>query len=282
VLVLVAGLGTSIGFVAAQGTRPATASTAQKPDPDKPDTSTPAPTPADEKDFKARRVKLAGMLDNVDVQLKALGEADDPDLLRTRLQTQEQRLSELQTRVRNGPVVIPPELVEQLEAAQERVEEARHAAVPSDVLLAAVKLHPRLAEAQAKLAAKENEIRASKLPKDDAGRKKLADEREELWKQVQATQKQVTPEVEAYLRVPGQLSAQKAMAVIDRKVRQIEMAADVARLELKLAEEEVTQLRKQLAKLEPQVEEAAWLKEKRRRLKQELLELELREAGVGK
>ena len=41
-------------------------------------------------------------------------------------------------------------------------------------------------------------------------------------------------------------------------------------------------LRAKLKVLEPVAEELAWLKEKRKRLKQELLELELKEVGIGK
>jgi len=156
------------------------------------------------------------------------------------------------------------------------------ASVPSEVLKEAVRLHPKLVEAQGKLTAKENEIRASKLPKDDEGRKRLSAEREELWKQAQTVENQVRPEVETYLRVPGIVEAQKAIATVERKLRQFEMTAENSRRELVITEEEVAKLKKQLAKLEPQAEEAMLLKEKRKQLKQELLELEFRDAGVRK
>lgn len=280
VLVLVAGLGTGIGFVAAQGQRPTPTTPTDTPA-HKLDKPTPVPTPANEKDTIARKERLMKLLDQVETQI-ATKDGDDPELLRTRLRTQELRLAELQSQVRTGLIIVPPELTEQFELARERSEAARRASISADVLAAAVKLHPKMVEVQAKLTAKENELRTSKLPRDDAGWKKLDEERVGLWKQTQTVQQQVTPEVEAYLRVPGILDAQKALTSIDRKVRQIEMTADSSRRELLVTEEEVAQLKKQLAKLEPRVEEATWLKEKRRRLKQELLELELREVGIGK
>jgi RNA polymerase sigma factor (sigma-70 family) len=276
---LVVGFGTGLGFVAAHGAKPtATTAPTDKPTDKKGQPPAVAPPPAEEQTV---RVRLMKMLAQVDDKLGNAG-TEDVDGLRQRLRAAEQRQAELLTRVRTDRLSIPAELEDELAKADERVTAARGSVVPRDVLAEAVKLHPKVAGVQQRLSAKEDEWRASKLPKDDAGRKKLDEERVALFKELQATQKEVGPEVEAYLRTPALVDAQKARAAAERKLRVVMEKAEVGRHELDVVIKEVDELRAKVAKLEPQAEELAWLKEKRKRLKQELLELELKELGVGK
>ncbi len=278
VLVLVAGLGSGVGFVAAQGNRPTATSPAVVADPKKPE---PAVTPADDKARQERKDMLLKLVASVDAELKGVG-TDDLDGLRQRLRAAEQRLAELHTRVRTERLSIPDDLEDELAKAEDRVTAAKAATVPRDVLAEAVKLHPKVAGALKKLLANQEERRASKLPKDDAGWKKLDEERDTLHMEWLTLQKDVEPEVEAYLRTPGVVDAQKARASVERKLQRLMQKADVSLRELNQTEGEVAELKKKLAKLGPQPEEVGWLKEKRKRLKQELLELELREFGIGK
>ncbi len=278
VLILTAGVGTGVGFVAAQGNRPTATSPAPTADPKKPE---PAATPANDKARQERKDMLLKLVASVDAELKGVG-TDDLDGLRQRLRAAEVRQAELLTRARTQRLSIPDELEDELVKAEERVTAAKAATVAGDVLAEAVKLHPKVTGVQKRLSAKEDELRASKLPKGDAGRKKLDDERVALFRELQAAQKEVGPEVEAYLRTPALVDAQKARATVERKMERLMQKADVSRHELDQVEREVAELKAKLAKLEPQAEEVGWLKEKRKRLKQELLELELREFGIGK
>jgi hypothetical protein len=285
-LVLTAGVGTGIGFVAAQGqggkAPPTTAPTAPPADPKKP------PAPAVPKDDIAeRRQRVQKMLVGVDIELKELKKSvpdtgDDPAALREQLRVLEVRYFDLQRQVRTERLAVSPELMAAIDAAHERLEAAKAAVVPADVLAEAVKSHPKVVDLQAKLREKEDALRTSKLLKDDAGRKKLDEERVALFKELQAAQKQAAPEVETYLRAPGVVEAKKAVAAAEFKLRQLERASMTLRDEYEVVAKEVEQLRSKVKTLEPVAEELAWLKEKRKRLKQELLELELKEVGIGK
>jgi RNA polymerase sigma factor (sigma-70 family) len=284
VLVLTAGVGTGIGFVAAQGQGgkqpPATAAAA---DPKKP--PTPVIGPKDELAERRERVRM--MLKIAELEFRELSKevpdgGADPAALREQLRLLETRYFDLQRQVRTERLSVTPELASALDAAQQRLEATKTAAVPADVLAEAVKSHPKVVELQAKLREKEEAVRTSKLPKDDTERKKLDEERVALFKDLQATQKQVAPEVEAYLRAPGVVEAKKAVAAVEFKLRQVERASFNLQDEYEMVRKEVETLRAKLKVLEPVAEELAWLKEKRKRLKQELLELELKEVGIGK
>ncbi|MCU0703837.1 MAG: sigma-70 family RNA polymerase sigma factor [Fimbriiglobus sp.] len=270
-LFVLAGLGTGLGLVAAQGIKPT------------PTTGTPEKPPEKKKDDPdaVRRQRIEKMLDTVDKQLLTIG-TEDIESLRRQLEAATTRLTELKVRGHGEQAKLTPEQEDELRNSHERVELAKTARVPGDVLAEAVKLHPKAVEVQKKLTAKEDELRNSKLPKQDAGRKKLDDERLALFKQLQTVREEVSPEVEAYLRVPAVVEATKARAVAERKVEQIIERDKVAQLEVYRTEEQVMLLRAKVAKLEPQAEEMVWLKEKRKRLKQELFELELKELGIGK
>jgi RNA polymerase sigma factor (sigma-70 family) len=283
VLVLVAGLGTGVGFVAAQGQgQKSTQATAPADPPKKADPAPPAaddtkkPAPADDTSVKGQLTK---MLAQVDAELAKAG-TDDLDGLRQRLRAAEVRRGDLIARRWTDRTAVPPELEDEMMKAEDKMAAARVAVVPADVLAEAVKLHPKVAEVQKRLTAKEDELRTSKLPKDDAGRKKLDDERVALFKDLQAARKVVGPEVEAYLRTPALVEAQKAREVVERKLRRFDMAAAFNEKELHQVENEVNDLKAKLAKLEPLAEDTAWLKEKRKRLKQELLEIELQSIGA--
>lgn len=287
VLVLTAGVGTGIGFVAAQGqggkAPPTTAPTAPPADPKKPPASVIEP----KDDIAERRQRVQKMLVGVDIELKELKKSvpdtgDDPAALREQLRVLEVRYFDLQRQVRTERLAVSPELMAAIDAAHERLEAAKAAVVPADVLAEAVKSHPKVVDLQAKLREKEDALRTSKLPKDDAGRKKLDEERVALFKDLQAAQKQAAPEVETYLRAPGVVEAKKAVAAAEFKLRQLDRASMTLRDEYEVVAKEVEQLRSKVKTLEPVAEELAWLKEKRKRLKQELLELELKEVGIGK
>jgi RNA polymerase sigma factor (sigma-70 family) len=289
-LFVLAGLGTGLGLVAAQGIKPTpTTGTPEKPPEKKKDDKPPAtaaavgtPAPGPDKTPDAvRRQRIEKMLDTVDKQLLTIG-TEDIESLRRQLEAATTRLTELKVRGHGEQAKLTPEQEDELRNSHERVELAKTARVPGDVLAEAVKLHPKAVEVQKKLTAKEDELRNSKLPKQDAGRKKLDDERLALFKQLQTVREEVGPEVEAYLRVPAVVEATKARAVAERKVEQIIERDKVAQLEVYRTEEQVMLLRAKVAKLEPQAEEMVWLKEKRKRLKQELFELELKELGIGK
>lgn len=284
VLILTAGLGTGIGFVAAQGQGgkqpPATTGDPPAHPLDKPKTAS-----TDAKETTDRRDRIEKLLKTVDAQLQELrksarDEQEDPAVLREQLRAMELRYQDLHARVRTERLVIPPELAEALETAQQRLTAARTAAVPADVLAEAVQSHPKVVEARAKLNAVDDVLRNK--PRSDPERKKREDERPAVLKELQTIEKQVGPEVEAYLRAPGVVETKKAAAMVEARVRQLEMKAMATREEYELVAKEVATLRQQLKTVEPAAEEMTWLKDKRKRLKQELLELELKELGIGK
>lgn len=281
VMVLVAGLGTGVGFVAAQGHKPtpvpSPAADGKKPTSDKPAADEKA---RGEKTDKARE-QLAKMLAEVEKEL-ADTRGIDLEGMRQRARVLEQRRTEVIGRVLSEQTAVPVELEEEAAKAEERLAAAKVAPVPADVLSEAVKLHPKVAEAQKKVTAKDDELRASKLPKDDAGRKKLEEERAAQVKELLAVKKEVSPEVEAYLRTPRVVEAQKARASVERRLEQFSVRRSLSRQEFESVERELGDLMHKLANLEPMAEELAWKREKRKRLKQELLELDLKELGVGK
>jgi RNA polymerase sigma factor (sigma-70 family) len=279
VLVLVAGLGTGIGFVTAQGQGPklppATAPAEKK---DKPPA---ALTPADEKATLEQEKRLMIALDGVDRQLADAG-GQSLETLREELRTAQQRWANLLTRLEAIPRSPSPELGEELAKAGDRVEAARKAPVPAAVLAEAVKLHPKVVETRKKAFAKQAEVQASKLPPDDAGRKALQTEATGLFRTAQSLETEVGPEVEGYLRAPGVVEAEKARAAIELKFRQPMEQRELIHGELAKVGKVVDELRDKLAKFEHSADEIEWLKEKRKRLKRELFELELERIGANR
>ncbi len=86
-----------------------------------------------------------------------------------------------------------------------------------------------------------------------------------MFNEVQATQKVVGPEVEAYLRTPAVVEARKALRTVMRNIQRLVERAEIRRQELDETDKEVAVLTVAVAKLEPLAEELVWLKDKRRR-----------------
>jgi RNA polymerase sigma factor (sigma-70 family) len=281
-LILTAGLGTGVGLVMAQGEKkPEKAAGEQKQaEPSKTPASSPTDSRNDATDEKAREQRInktKKRLKEIEAQLEQITkEIGHPDIPKWDMERHQAELRMLETQ---RPKITPysPEFVEmarEVERARMEVEKAEAAFVNPVVLDAAVSKHPKVVELRTNIVKKETEIRNSKLKTGDPELVKLEKELKDLQRDKAEMEKSVRPEIETYLRVPQIVAAETSHNQLRSRFHSIQFETERWRDKMNEARERwQAQLRAQPQR-ERLTDDFELLREKRKQLMRELLDLE--------